>query len=150
MDATTYVTLSAQISLQKQLETVANNVANASTAGFKADRPLFQSYIDQASEPDGGVAFVQDAATYVDRSSGPIESTGNPLDIALNGDGYLAVATPQGTSDTRATVTCRSAPTARCSAPAGTRCLARTAHRSKCRTGTPNYRSRPTEASRRW
>ncbi len=100
MQATSYVTLSAQIALQKQLETVANNVANANTAGFKADRPLFQSYIDQQSGP-GGVAFVQDAATYIDRSSGPIDSTSNPLDIALNGEGYLAIATPQGTMYSR-------------------------------------------------
>ncbi len=97
MDATSYVSLSAQMALQKQLETVANNVANASTSGFKADRPLFQSYIDRLAGPGGGdVSFVQQAATYIDRSSGAVENTGNPLDIALDGPGYLAVNAPQG------------------------------------------------------
>ena len=96
MEATTYVTLSAQMALQQQLETVANNVANASTSGFKADRPLFQSYIDRLPGPGGGeVAFVKQAATYIDHSSGPVSTTGNPLDIALDGPGYFAVNAPQ-------------------------------------------------------
>jgi flagellar basal-body rod protein FlgF len=102
MEATTYVTLSAQMALQQQLETVANNVANASTSGFKADRPLFQSYIDRLPGPGGGeVAFVKQAATYIDHSSGPVATTGNPLDIALDGPGYLAVNAPQGTMYSR-------------------------------------------------
>jgi flagellar basal-body rod protein FlgF len=101
MDTTTYVALAAQVALQKELETVANNVANANTAGFKADRPFFESYIEPLDGPGGGVSFVQDAATYIDQNSGPIEVTGNPLDIALDGDGYLAVATAQGTEYTR-------------------------------------------------
>jgi flagellar basal-body rod protein FlgF len=101
VEGPTYVTLSAQVALQKQLEVVANNVANASTTGFKADRQLFQSYIDKLDVPGGNVAFVQDRATYIDRAGGPIEQTGNPLDVAVQGDGYLSVATPQGTLYTR-------------------------------------------------
>jgi flagellar basal-body rod protein FlgF len=89
------------MALQKQLETVANNVANSSTAGFKADRPFFQSFIEPLAGPGGGVSFVQDAATYIDRTSGAMEVTGNPLDIALDGEGYLSVAGPQGTEYTR-------------------------------------------------
>jgi flagellar basal-body rod protein FlgF len=101
MDTTVYVALSAQVALQKQLETVANNMANANTAGFKADRPFFQSYLEPLSGPGGGVSFVQDAATYIDRTSGPMEVTGNPLDIALDGDGFLSVSGPGGTEYTR-------------------------------------------------
>ncbi|HQT75717.1 MAG: flagellar basal-body rod protein FlgF [Rhodospirillales bacterium 20-64-7] len=101
MEGPTYVTLSAQVALQKQLEVVANNVANASTAGFKADRQLFQSYVDRLNVPGGNVAFVQDRATYIDQEAGPIETTGNPTDIAIKGDGYLSVQTPQGTQYTR-------------------------------------------------
>lgn len=101
MDTTTYVALSAQVALQKQLETVANNMSNANTAGFKADRPFFQSFLEPLQGPGGGVTFVQDAATYIDRSSGSLEVTSNPLDIALDGEGYLAVSGPQGTEYTR-------------------------------------------------
>jgi flagellar basal-body rod protein FlgF len=101
MEATTFVTLSAQMALEKELGVVANNVANASTAGFKADRQLFQSYVNQLKVPGGGVSFVQDRATYIDRQPGTIEQTGNPLDVAVQGAGYLSVRTAQGVQYSR-------------------------------------------------
>jgi flagellar basal-body rod protein FlgF len=101
MDTTTYVALAAQVALQKELETVANNVANANTSGFKADRSFFESFLEPLDGPGGGVSFVQDAATYIDQASGPIEVTGSPHDIALDGQGYLAVTTQVGTEYTR-------------------------------------------------
>jgi flagellar basal-body rod protein FlgF len=101
MDTTTYVALAAQVALQKELETVANNVANSNTAGFKADRSFFESFLEPLDGPGGGVSFVQDAATYIDQASGPIEVTGNPLDIALDGEGYFAVAATVGTEYSR-------------------------------------------------
>jgi flagellar basal-body rod protein FlgF len=101
MDTTTYVALAAQVALQKELETVANNVANSNTAGFKADRSFFESFLEPLDGPGGGVSFVQDAATYIDQASGPIEVTGSPLDLALDGQGFFAVATALGTEYTR-------------------------------------------------
>jgi flagellar basal-body rod protein FlgF len=93
--------LSAQVALQKELDVVANNVANASTSGFKADRQLFQTYINRLNVPGDNIAFVQDRATYIDRAAGPIQQTGNVFDVAIQGDGYLSVATAQGTQYTR-------------------------------------------------
>lgn len=101
MESPTYVTLGAQMALQKELEVVANNVANASTTGFKADRQLFQTYVDRLAGTGGSVDFMQDRSTYIDRDNGPLQSTGNPLDVALQGDGYLAVQGPGGTQYTR-------------------------------------------------
>jgi flagellar basal-body rod protein FlgF len=101
MEGPTYVALSAQVALQRHLEVVANNIANANTTGYKADRQLFQSYVNRLNVPGGQVAFVHDRATYIDRSAGPIQSTGSPLDVAVQGDGYLAVRTPQGIGYTR-------------------------------------------------
>jgi flagellar basal-body rod protein FlgF len=101
MEATTYVALSAQMALEKELGVVANNVANASTAGFKADRQLFQSYVSDLKVPGRSIAFVQDRATYIDRQPGAIEQTGNPLDVAVQGSGYLSVRTPQGVQYSR-------------------------------------------------
>lgn len=101
MEGPTYVALSAQIALQRELDVVANNVANANTAGFKADRQLFQSYVDNLNVPGGSVAFVQDRATYIDREAGPIQHTGNPLNVAVKGIGYLSVNTPSGMQYTR-------------------------------------------------
>jgi flagellar basal-body rod protein FlgF len=101
MEGPTYVALSAQVALQRQLEVVANNVANASTTGYRADRQLFQSYLDRLAVPGGQVAFVQDRATYIDRTAGPLQTTGSPLDVAVQGDGFLAVTTKAGTTYTR-------------------------------------------------
>ncbi len=98
MDSPTYVTLSAQVALQNQLDVVANNIANASTAGFKADRQLFQSHVDRLAVPGGQVAFVQDRATYIDQAAGAMQKTGNPLDLAVSGDGFFSVQAADGST----------------------------------------------------
>lgn len=101
MEGPTYVTLSAQMALQQQLDVVANNVANANTTGYKADRQLFQTYLELLKVPGREVAFVQDRATYLDRSAGPLQPTDNPFDVAIQGEGFLAVQTRQGRAYTR-------------------------------------------------
>jgi flagellar basal-body rod protein FlgF len=101
MEGPTYVALSAQVALQRHLEVVANNVANTSTAGFKADRQLFQSYVSRLAVPGGSVSFMQDRATYIDQRAAELQPTGNPLDVAVQGEGFFGIATPQGTKYTR-------------------------------------------------
>lgn len=94
MDGPSIIALSGQLALQRQLDTTANNVANMNTAGFRRDQMLFQSHISRLAVPGRQVAFVQDRATYVDVAQGPIERTGNPLDVAINGEGFLAIERP--------------------------------------------------------
>lgn len=101
MESPTYVTLSAQVAMQSQLAVIANNIANSSTAGYKTDRELFQAYEAPLKTPGNSVAFVQDRATYIDRSAGALLSTDSPLDLAIKGNGYLAVQTPEGRQYTR-------------------------------------------------
>ncbi len=101
MEGPTYVTLSAQLALQSQLDVTANNIANSGTAGYKADRQLFQSMVVPLDTPGREVSYVQDRATYIDRAPGSLETTDNPLDLGIAGDGYLAVQTPQGPQYTR-------------------------------------------------
>lgn len=101
------VGLSRQVALSRELDVVANNIANINTTGFKADGAVFEEYIaptartSGATGADSRVSFVRDRATWVDLSQGPIERTGNPLDIAVDGGGYLAVQTPRGERYTR-------------------------------------------------
>jgi flagellar basal-body rod protein FlgF len=101
------VGLSRQMTLERQLDVVANNVANANTNGFKADRSMFEEYLasnaheDTFSRADRRVSFVQDRGTYRDFSQGPTEQTNNPLDVALDGDAFLAVQTAAGERYTR-------------------------------------------------
>ena len=101
------VGLSRQMTLERQLDVVANNVANVNTNGFKADKSLFEEYLasnaheDNFARPDRRVSFVQDRGTYRDFSQGPAEQTKNPLDVAIDGNGFLVVQTPAGERYTR-------------------------------------------------
>lgn len=91
MDNPSIVSLSGQMALRQQLDVTANNLANANTTGFRGDRTLFQSHVSRLDVPGREVAFVQDRATYLDTRAGSITPTGNPLDLAIEGNAYLAV-----------------------------------------------------------
>ena len=101
------VGLSRQVALGRELDVIANNIANINTAGFKADGSVFEEYVsptaraDNFLAPDRRVSFVNDRATWIDLSQGPLEKTNNPLDVAINGGGFFAVQTPQGERYTR-------------------------------------------------
>jgi flagellar basal-body rod protein FlgF len=100
--------LSRQIALQRQMDVVANNMANINTTGFKAEEILFEEYVmpvaRQRDFPGGdqALSYVQDWATRHDLQPGAIVQTGNDLDVALMGEGFLVVDTPEGERWTRA------------------------------------------------
>ncbi len=94
-----YVALSAQISLARRLETVAANIANANTPGYRVDGVSFATELAKAG--DQNIAFVGEGAGFVSRASGPLIPTGNPLDMAIQGDGWFAVQSNGQTVYTR-------------------------------------------------
>ena len=94
-----YVSLSAQVALQKRLDTIANNVANMNTGGFRADGVTFEAALSKAGETS--TSFVTAGSTFISRMQGPVTQTGNPLDVAVQGEGWLAIKTPGGTAYTR-------------------------------------------------
>jgi flagellar basal-body rod protein FlgF len=100
MQNPTYVALSSQMALQRQMDVIANNLANQTTPAFKGEEMLFSQYL---IAPPGNppLAFVQDRGTARDMRQGPMSNTGNPLDLAIAGNGYFAVGTPLGTRYTR-------------------------------------------------
>jgi flagellar basal-body rod protein FlgF len=99
MQSGLYVALSAQVALQKRMETLANNVANASTVGFRGEHTKFESLMsDAASE---SVAFSSTGDTYIKRDAGPLIRTDNLLDIAVRGDAWFGIQTPAGRVYTR-------------------------------------------------
>ena len=100
MDNTSYVALSRQVALERRMAVVAENIANMSTDGFKREQVLFEQALERAGKP-GRVAFVRDAGLVRDPAAGTIETTGNPLDLAINGEGYFTVETPNGPRYTR-------------------------------------------------
>ena len=106
MDNALLIALSRQTTLRRELDIVANNIANLNTTGFKADGAVFGEYLqDKARTQQAGEArrlsFVQDRMSWHDFSQGTIQQTGNPLDVAIDGEGLLVVQTARGERYTR-------------------------------------------------
>ena len=107
MDNASTIALSRVVVQQRALDVAAGNLANTSTPGYKAERVVFSDWLSRQSGTDipagdRNLAYVQDRATYRDQANGPLEQTGNPLDLALSGNGYFTVSTPRGPRLTRA------------------------------------------------
>lgn len=100
MDTSLYVTLSHRVAVNRELEIVANNLANMNTTAFKAERMMFDEALKKAGASDE-VSFVIDRASYTDYKTGPIIRTQNQFDVAINGEGWLSVQTPDGIQYTR-------------------------------------------------
>jgi flagellar basal-body rod protein FlgF/flagellar basal-body rod protein FlgG len=107
MENALLIGLSRQIALGRELEVVANNIANLSTTGYKADGSVFEEFLMAGAShghfqsADRRLSYVHDRATWHDLRPGPIQQTGNPLDIAIDGDAFLVVQTPRGERYTR-------------------------------------------------
>ncbi len=96
MDTTAYLALSRQVALMRDMSVIANNVANAATTGFRGEQTLFETVLRRAGGESPKIAFVQDVGTVRDMSPGPLTATGNPLDVAVDGDGWLSFGTAEG------------------------------------------------------
>ncbi len=107
MDNGLLVGMSRQAALERQFDVVANNIANLNTFGFKSSASVFQEYLsgdareNEFGGTDSTVRFVYDRASFHNFDQGPIQRTGNPLDIALDGNGFIAVQTAGGERYTR-------------------------------------------------
>ena len=103
MNDTVLIGLSGLVALRQELAVIANNVANIDTDGYKSSGALFSQYlssnaVDQQGDP---LAFVTNAGGWTDMSEGPIQHTGNALDVAIDGNGFFAVQTANGLRYTR-------------------------------------------------
>jgi flagellar basal-body rod protein FlgF len=108
MDNSQLIGLSRQVALARTLEVVANNVANINTNGFKADNAMFEEFLSSpanSTQSTDGLAsrlsYVHDRGIWKNFSQGSAQATGNPLDVAISGDGFLVVQTPNGERYTR-------------------------------------------------
>lgn len=106
MDNSLLVSLSQQLAAYRAMDVIANNLANASTPGYKREAAKFEEFISQMRPAEGetgmqSVSFVKDAGILRDVSQGNIERTGAMYDVAISGKGYFAVQTPAGLRYTR-------------------------------------------------
>lgn len=117
-----FTALSGATAQNERLETIANNIANASTPGFKRDQQVFKEYLTSLEKDPtvlevpripssiesfydmrgGDRTSVTNVGSFSDFSQGALKPTGNPLDLALEGKGFLEVSTPGGVRWTRA------------------------------------------------
>jgi flagellar basal-body rod protein FlgF len=102
MENTLLIGLSRQVALARELDVVANNVANADTNGFKRRGTVFQEFLtptarhEQFKGNDRRLSYVWDKGTSLSYSQGSMERTGNPLDVAIQGDSLFAVRSGAG------------------------------------------------------
>lgn len=106
MDLISNIAASRSVAQQRALDVIANNVANANTPGYRAERVQFSDWISRQSgtepPPGGGtIDYTQDRATWREQQPGTLTHTANPLDLAVSGDGYFSVNTPRGPRLTR-------------------------------------------------
>jgi len=108
MNRAVYTLASGGLAAQARLDAVTQNLANVGTAGYKAGRPIFRLHpldVSQLGLPEPpelrAAAQVTESETIRDFSQGPVRATGNPLDVAVAGEGFFVVATPRGERYTR-------------------------------------------------
>jgi len=102
MDPMTAMAASGLRSRMESLDLVANNVANASTGGYKADREFYSLYVSpEAADQDPAATMPVIERPWIDLAQGVVQPTGNALDLALSGKGFFAVQAPGGPLYTR-------------------------------------------------
>jgi flagellar basal-body rod protein FlgF len=102
MDLAGIVALSRQSGLARELQSVANNIANLSTTGYRREGMLFAEFVKALPIEGGSVALTEARARYFDAAQGSLEETGGSLDLAIEGEGFFTVRTPEGERLTRA------------------------------------------------
>jgi len=101
MNSGMYSALSGNLSALRRLDVIANNLANASTAGFKADQIQFESVLAGVKNPSTQDPTLSSERFSTDFSAGGLQKSDNSLDLALDGNGFFVVNTPQGPAYTR-------------------------------------------------
>ena len=102
MDNPVYISLSRQSGLLKELNTIANNIANAQTAGYKREGALFTEYLAAAGRNDPSLSIGRLGAHFSDLAQGDLAQTGGSLDVAIEGAGFFLIGTPGGERLSRA------------------------------------------------
>lgn len=107
MDSGYYAAGTALVTSTQQMDTIANNLANASTVGYRAEKDIFSSVLADASNADASSLdkainnYGIMSGTILDQSQGALQKTGNDLDVAISGPGYFVVQTANGPMYTR-------------------------------------------------
>lgn len=97
-----YVGVSGQISLARRMETIARNMANVNTPGFRAEAMKFEALVSPVAKNNSAkVDFTTAGKSFITTDRGPVTQTGSALDVAVKGNAYLSLQTPTGQVYTR-------------------------------------------------
>lgn len=96
MENSIYIGLSRQVVLRNNMDIIANNVANVNTPGYRGQNLLFAEHLSDPRGGDDELSMVYDKGEYKNTLPGPVHTTGNPLDVSLEGPGFLGVVGPDG------------------------------------------------------
>lgn len=102
MDSTGFVTLNRQAGLLKEMETVANNIANMATNGYRREGVIFSEFVVDTGERDNSISMAHANTRMSDMEQGALMQTNGTFDFAIEGPGFFLVATPEGDKLTRA------------------------------------------------
>jgi flagellar basal-body rod protein FlgG len=102
MNSGMYSALSGNLSAMRRLDVLSNNLANSNTPGFKGDQIQFESVLANATKGSATDSPVFGSERFsTDFSQGPLRQSGNPMDMAISGEGFFVVRTPEGLAYTR-------------------------------------------------
>ncbi|WP_116133241.1 flagellar hook-basal body complex protein [Tropicimonas sp. IMCC34043] len=99
---TAYVTISRQSGLWGEMRTIANNISNLSTSGFRREGVVFSEFVKASPGAAGSISMASARGRHLDLSQGPLDPTGGEFDLAIEGEGFFWVDTPGGQRLTRA------------------------------------------------
>ncbi len=102
MDSSGYVALNRQAGLLREMETVATNIANASTNGYRREGVVFSEFVVKTGRDTDSLSIGNANGRRVDLTQGALQQTNGTFDFAIEGDGFFLVATPDGDRLTRA------------------------------------------------
>ena len=102
MDNAIYAALTRQSGLMREMRTVANNIANANTTGFRREGVVFSEYMVSLDSRGETLAMANARGRVVDLKPGALTQTNGKFDLAIEGEGFFLVETPQGPRLTRA------------------------------------------------
>lgn len=102
MENAAYATLTRQSGLLNEMRTIANNIANASTTGFRAENVIFSEHIKALGPTHPSLSMAASAVRETLQSQGALAKTGGAFDLAIEGGGFFLIQTPMGERLTRA------------------------------------------------
>lgn len=102
MDNATYAALTRQSGLANEMRVVANNIANASTSGFRAEGVIFSEYVNILGSDHGSLSMASGRVRETNEAQGALKQTNATFDLAIEGNGYFLIQTPDGERLTRA------------------------------------------------